>query len=41
MIIPILIALAASTQAAAKADALTFSAPQKVVSLEKIKGEPI
>lgn len=41
MVIPLLIALAASTQAPAKADALTFSTPQKVVSLDKIKGEPI
>ena len=41
MVIPLLIALAASIQAPAKADALTFGAPQKVVSLDKIKGEPI
>jgi hypothetical protein len=42
MVIPLMIALsAAAAQAAPKADALTFGAPQKVVTLDKIKGEPI
>ena len=42
MVIPFLIALAVATpQAAPKADALTFGAPQKIVALDKIKGEPI
>jgi len=42
MVIPFVIALFAAAQPAApKADALTFSAPQKLVSLDKVKGEPI
>jgi len=44
MVIPLLIVLAAAApQPAPKAGALTFSAPQKVVTLDKdkIKGEPI
>jgi hypothetical protein len=41
MVIPFLLALAVVSQAAPKADAMTFTAPQKVVALDKIKGEPI
>jgi hypothetical protein len=40
-VIPFLIALAAASQAVPRVDALTFGAPQKIVSLDKIKGEPI
>jgi hypothetical protein len=41
MVIPILIALAAAAPQAPAAGALTFTPPQKVVTLDKIKGEPI
>ena len=43
MVIPLLIAVAAAAlpQTAAGAAAMTFGAPQKVVTLDKIKGEPI
>lgn len=41
MLIALVLALAVTApQSAPKADALTFSAPRKVVTLEKIKGEP-
>ena len=41
MVIPFLIALTVAAQAAPKADAMSFTAPQKIVTLDKIKGEPI
>jgi hypothetical protein len=43
MVIPFLIALAvtAPPQAASNAAALAFGAPQKIVTLDKIKGEPV
>jgi Tol biopolymer transport system component len=40
MVIPFVIALAAA-QAVPHAEAMTFTTPQKIVSLDKIKGEPI
>ena len=42
MLIPFLIALTIATpQSARKADAMTFGAPQKIIALDKTKGEPI
>ena len=43
MVLPLLIALAAAaaSQAGPTIDALTFTPPQKIVTLDKIKGQPI
>src|SRR5512147_983236 len=42
MIIPLLLAfVTAIPQPSPRADALTFGTPRKVVTLDKIKGEPI